>query len=52
MKRTFWAVLIAVCIIIAAAIQTAFNKRARLEREHVIEQIESSVPAVNSTHSS
>jgi hypothetical protein len=51
MKRTLLTLLVALCIIVAGAIQTAWNKRARANRDHA-EQVDISVPAAESSHSS
>jgi hypothetical protein len=54
MKRTLLTLLVALCIIVAGAIQTALNKRARVNRERAehAEQVEISVPVAESSHSS
>jgi len=51
MKRTLLTLLVALCIIVAGAIQTALNKRARANREHA-EQVDVSVSVAESSHPS
>ena len=51
MKETLLTLLVALCIIVAGAIQTALNKRARANHEHA-DQVDVSLSVADSPHAS
>ena len=49
MKRTLLTLLVALCIIVAGAIQTALHNKARADRERATQQVDITVPPAESS---